>query len=93
MPDSLLTYPYVLVRLRCDLCNRRGAYRLVRLALKFGPDITLDDLLRRLTADCAGRERNKRWDEGCRAYYPDLEPPVRPPDLAPKTATLRIVKK
>jgi hypothetical protein len=45
----------LLVRLRGGLCNRKGAYRPVRLALKYGPDIARDDLLRHLTADCAKR--------------------------------------
>ena len=29
-------YPYVLVQLRCDVCKRTGAYRLARLAVKYG---------------------------------------------------------
>jgi hypothetical protein len=41
----LVDFPYVLVRLRCDTCNRAGAYRLARLAVKYGAEILLDDLL------------------------------------------------
>jgi hypothetical protein len=29
----LVDFPYVLVRLRCDVCKRAGAYRLARLAV------------------------------------------------------------
>ena len=47
----LADFPYVLVRLRCDTCKRAGAYRLARLAAKFGSEILLDDLLIRLSAD------------------------------------------
>ena len=34
--DTLLTYPYVVLRLACRYCARAGSYRLVRLAAKFG---------------------------------------------------------
>jgi hypothetical protein len=53
----LVDFPYVLVRLRCDVCKRAGAYRLARLAVKYGAEILLDDLIVRLSADCpvAGR--------------------------------------
>jgi hypothetical protein len=52
MDDRLAFFPYVLVRIRCAHCSRRGAYLLARLAAKYGPEITLDELLVRLTADC-----------------------------------------
>jgi hypothetical protein len=48
---KLVDFPYVLVRLRCNACKRAGAYRLARLAVKFGAEILLDDLLMRLSAD------------------------------------------
>jgi hypothetical protein len=41
----LVDFPYVLVRLRCDACKRAGSYRLARLAVKYGAEILLDDLL------------------------------------------------
>jgi hypothetical protein len=52
----LVDFPYVLVRLRCDACKRAGSYRLARLAVKFGAEILLDDLLVRLSADCPWRD-------------------------------------
>lgn len=39
----LVDFPYVLVRLRCDTCKRAGAYRLARLAEKYGAEILVDD--------------------------------------------------
>jgi hypothetical protein len=41
----LVDFPYVLVRLRCDACKRGGSYRLARLAVKYGAEILLDDLI------------------------------------------------
>jgi hypothetical protein len=52
----LVDFPYVLVRLRCDVCKRAGAYRLARLAVKYGTQILLDDLIVRLSADCPWRD-------------------------------------
>ena len=42
--DRLALYPFVVVRIGCRQCSRKGAYRLTRLAAKFGPEITLRDL-------------------------------------------------
>ena len=56
----LVDFPYVLVRLRCELCKRAGSYRLARLATKFGSEILLDDLIVRLSADCPMAGRSAR---------------------------------
>src|SRR5262245_57593606 len=56
----LVDFPYVLVRLRCDVCKRAGAYRLARLAVKYGAEILLDDLIVRLSADCPVARRAAR---------------------------------
>lgn len=81
MDESLARYPYVVVRISCELCARKGAYRLARLAAKYGADITLPELLGRLTADCRMREPGLHPYQGyCRARFPDLDPPMRPPD-------------
>jgi hypothetical protein len=45
--DRLAFYPFVVVRIACRGCSRNGAYRLARLAAKFGPEIGLRDLLNR----------------------------------------------
>jgi hypothetical protein len=73
----LTDFPYVLVRLRCDTCKRAGAYRLARLAAKFGSEILLDDLLIQLSADCPWRDEPRG---SCGARFADL-PPRRPPDM------------
>jgi len=70
-------YPWVLVRLRCDVCKRAGAYRLARLAVKYGAEILLDDLIVRLSSDCPWRDEPRGT---CGARFSDL-PPRRPPDL------------
>jgi hypothetical protein len=88
--DRLAFYPYVIVRVSCRHCTRRGSYRLARLGAKYDPEIALDDLLRQLAADCPQWHTSVRWAEGCGAYYPDLDPPMRPPDL-PK-APLRVIR-
>ena len=49
--DRLAIYPYVVVRIRCRVCSRKGAYRLARLAAKFGPEIGLRDLVNRFSYD------------------------------------------
>jgi hypothetical protein len=43
--DRLAFYPFVVVRIACRVCSRNGAYRLARLAAKFGPQIGLRDPL------------------------------------------------
>ena len=78
--DTLLTYPYVVVRLACRYCARVGAYRLVRLAVKFGCEARLADVVVKLAADCPHWRPNKRWPEGCGVYLPDLEAPRMVPD-------------
>ncbi len=73
--------------LRCDLCNRADAYRLARLAVKFGAEILPDDLLVRLSTDCPWRDDPRgSW---CGVYFADL-PPRRPPDI-PVRKRLRVI--
>ena len=50
--DPLHRYPYVLVRIDCEACQRSGRYRLAKLAAKYGANICLEDLLARLAANC-----------------------------------------
>ena len=72
--------------------SRNGAYRLARLAAKFGPEIGLRDPLDRFSYDCLWRAeaRGKRGVSACGVYLPDLEQP-RPPDLLPEFVRLRVV--
>ena len=37
----LVAFPYVRVRIACELCKRSGSYRLARLATKYGAEIPL----------------------------------------------------
>jgi hypothetical protein len=87
-----LAYPFVVVRLRCRVCSRNGAYRLARLAAKFGPEIGLRDLLDGFSYDCLWRAeaRSKKGKSACGVYLPDLDQ-SRPPDLPPGLVRLRVV--
>ena len=91
--DCLALYPFVVVRIACRVCSRRGSYRLARLGAKFGPEISLRDLTDRFSYDCLWRAeaRGKRGISSCGVYLPDLDHP-RPPDLPPGLVTLRLVK-
>ena len=73
--DRLAFYPFVVARIACRVCSRNGAYRLARLAAKFGPEIGLRDLL-----DCLWRAeaRGKPGVSACGVYLPDLESLGRP---------------
>ena len=84
----LSEYPYVVVRVGCSKCHRQGAYRLARLADRYGAETTLPHLIEALAADCELREakRPNIYDR-CGAFFPDLAG-GRPPDL-PCTATIR----
>ena len=73
----LVDYPWVLVRFSCDVCKRSGSHRLARLAVKYGSEILLDDLLLRVSSDCPWRDDPRG---NCGVRYPDL-PPRRPPDM------------
>jgi hypothetical protein len=67
----LVDYPWVLVRVRCEVCKRAGAYRLARLAVKYGAEILLDDLIVRLSSDCPWRDEPRG---SCGARFSDLPP-------------------
>jgi hypothetical protein len=84
----LADFPSIVVRLRCEVCKRAGAYRLARLAAKYGSEILLDDLLVRISADCAWRDEPR--GSGCGVRFADL-PPRRPPDL-PAALRMRVIR-
>ena len=83
-PRKLVDYPWVVVRLDCVLCTRRGRYRLARLAARYGPEQSLDGLLRDLAQDCPWyNERPRKYEPRCGARFVDLErnlPPTDHPD-------------
>lgn len=90
----LSAFPYVLVRLGCENCKRRGQYRLARLAATFGAEATAIEVLAALTQDCAWRfDRARQRKPGlgnCGVYLLDLRS-SRPPDLPPGAMRLRLV--
>lgn len=90
--DRLSLYPFVVVRIGCRVCSRSGAYRLARLAAKFGPEISMRDVLERFSYDCLQRAeaRGKRGQSACGVYLPDLEQP-KPPDLPLGMMRLRLI--
>jgi hypothetical protein len=97
MTERLSDFPWVFVRVGCNLCNRKGEYRLARLAAKYGPEISLDDLIDRIAYDCPWRRHPKQrsagtYDPACGAHYLDLNRPTRPPDLPPSKRKLILVK-
>lgn len=82
----LVDFPYVLVRLRCETCRRSGAYRLARVAVKYGAEITLDDLLIRLSSDCPWRNEPR----GSCGHALPICRRARPPDMpAQRMAVIR----
>jgi hypothetical protein len=74
--------------------SRLCAQRLARIVAKYGPEITLRDLLDRFSYDCLWRtqSRTKRGRTDCGVYLPDFEN-RRPPDMPPGMVKLRLVKK
>ena len=80
------------MRVACRRCPRRGAYRLARLAAEYGPDISLPELLARLSADCSWRDGKRYKGEyvTCGACLPDLDRRT-PPDLPPGLLRLRVL--
>ncbi|MCW6513256.1 hypothetical protein [Lichenifustis flavocetrariae] len=80
-PKTLVQYPWVVVRIECVLCDRRGRYRLARLAARYGPEQSLDGLLADLAHDCPWWRTNPRkYEPRCGARFADLERNLPPPD-------------
>jgi hypothetical protein len=96
MVERLSEFPWIMVRIGCNLCGRSGQYRLARLAARFGPEISLDELLDRLAADCPWRRRLNlrragKYDVKCHACYVDLMFTQPSPDLPPAMRKLRVL--
>jgi hypothetical protein len=82
--EILAYYPYVVVRLGCDRCDRKGAFRLARLAAKFGPNISLAHLIAKLVAaEFPYWKARHPYHGTCRARLIDLDGFREVPDLPP----------
>jgi hypothetical protein len=57
-----------MVRLACDLCQRKGQYRKETLIARFGGDVLMPDV-RHLIAQCP---RKDAPESACGVYYADL---------------------
>lgn len=79
MPETLATYPYVVVRLSCTMCPRKGQYRLARLVERYGAEMRFPSSSSSWRAAVnTGDDRDTR----CGAVFVDLGA-QRPPDLPP----------
>jgi hypothetical protein len=91
--DVLSSYPYVVVRIACRRCTRKGSYRLARLAAKYGAEIPMMGLLAHLAGDCAVWDTRHPGAPRCGAYFVDLDFPAPPPDRPTEgMRRLRLVK-
>ncbi|WP_311274017.1 hypothetical protein [Methylobacterium sp. WCS2018Hpa-22] len=84
-PRTLGELPYRRVRVTCRWCpHRRGDYDTERMQARLGPGVSLDHVIRLITAGCP---RPKAWGKlgpsqylpWCRAVFDDLHH-GRPPD-------------
>jgi hypothetical protein len=71
----LADYPYVMVRIRCDGCQREGRYRPAKLAAKYGADFQVPDLIGKVASECPAWKLKHSLYERCKAYFPDLGSP------------------
>ena len=90
----LSEYPYVVVRIGCSKCSRKGAYKLARLADRYGAEAEIQAVLSQLAGDCAQRDVRLCVHDFCGAFFPDLSGGGSPdmPRAAPTKPKLRAVK-
>ncbi|GEP12423.1 hypothetical protein MMMDOFMJ_4719 [Methylobacterium gnaphalii] len=98
----LAYYPWIIVRVKCDLCpNRHGVYRLARLAAKYGSETPIADMLAGIASDCLyprpnpgpGARKLQKYSARCHAYFPDIaNPPPKPPDLPAAMMRPRLIE-
>ena len=85
-PKRLVDFPWVVTRISCKFCRRKGQYRTARLAERFGADVELERLLEILAADCRYMrpgEKARKYEERCGARFTDLDESKPPPDVPP----------
>jgi hypothetical protein len=89
--DTLANNLYVIVRLACGKCFRRGQCRLGQLAKRYGADIRHGEALPFLVGERLLWKRQRSFnDRICGAYYVDLRSP-QPPDLPAARRAFKIV--
>jgi hypothetical protein len=72
MPGQTFTlseYPFKMVELACEACERRGRLRKARLIQEHGPDMGVAQLRELLIKDCP---KFGTWHDPCRPYYVGL---------------------
>lgn len=88
--EILAYFPYVVVRIGCDRCTRKGVYRLARLAAKFGADVTLDQLISKLVAaECPFWKTRHLYHGTCHARFVDLDAFRDDPTCRPRFSNCR----
>ena len=66
---TLKEYPRDMVVVTCDRCDMQGKYRKARLISRYGPDIRLPDMLRKIAPDC---EKRGLGNDQCGVHYDGL---------------------
>ena len=97
-PTRLSDFPWVIARVSCRLCPRRGQYRIVRLAARYGPDVELERLLEILAADCQWMRPGRKaraYEARCGVRFTDVDGRGPGPDMPPGVVVpiLRMVKR
>ena len=73
MPRDFITLsdmPQPVLRIACDLCQRREQFAVEALKREHGGDVKMPELLSRLVADCPSqRQRAFSVYDRCRAVY------------------------
>ena len=79
----LSSYRWISARVACQVCPRRGRYRLARLTESYGAETDLSVVLKGLSRQTVPYRTDKfRNAGGCKAFFPDIEDlPSKPPDL------------
>ncbi len=88
----LSSYPYVVVRIACSKFPRQGAYKLARLADRYGAETEMVRLLQQLAGDCKLSVCRRPGIDVCGAFFPDINPQLPPGASASGRPKLRAVK-
>ncbi|WP_126116444.1 MULTISPECIES: hypothetical protein [unclassified Bosea (in: a-proteobacteria)] len=93
---SLIDFPWVAVRFRCQFCTRSKDARLAGLAWVYGEHATLRWLLGVFRSGCAWDPSNaarkpQKYGRKCGAYLMDIGR-TSPPDLPPSMSGLTLIE-